>query len=137
MAVVCGYYHTAIITADGELWTCGAGTHGQLGHADRAHQLVPKRVCRRGAGPDTCGAPVLAAAAGPRDTLVVSADGALWTWGGGGEGQLGACLSPVCRVARVSLCVRACVRASLSQWALSAVPPLRPAQDTATCQSGC
>jgi alpha-tubulin suppressor-like RCC1 family protein len=81
--MACGYYHTVVITDDGELWTCGAGTHGQLGHADRAHQLAPKRVAA------TRGARLLTAAAGPRDTLVVAADGALWTWGGGNEGQLG------------------------------------------------
>lgn len=81
--MTCGYYHLAVTTDDGELWTCGAGTHGQLGHADRAHQLAPKRVAA------TFGARLLTAAAGPRHTLVVAADGALWTWGGGNEGQLG------------------------------------------------
>ena len=36
----------AVTTDDGELWTCVAGTHGQLGHADRAHQLAGAQARR-------------------------------------------------------------------------------------------
>ena len=32
---------------------------------------------------------ILAVTAGARTTIAVDADGSLWTWGGGGEGQLG------------------------------------------------
>jgi len=45
--MTCCYYHMAVTTDDGELWTCVAGTHGQLGHADRAHQLAGAQT-RRG-----------------------------------------------------------------------------------------
>ena len=36
----------AVTTDDSELWTCVAGTHGQLGHADRAHQLAGAQARR-------------------------------------------------------------------------------------------
>jgi hypothetical protein len=44
--MTCCYYPMSVTTDDGELWTCGAGTQGQLGHADRAHQLACAQACR-------------------------------------------------------------------------------------------
>ena len=39
--VVCGGFHTAAITVDGELFTWGGGEHGQLGHGDKVNKTVP------------------------------------------------------------------------------------------------
>jgi alpha-tubulin suppressor-like RCC1 family protein len=81
----CGYYHTLLVTEDGGLWSCGAGSHGQLGHKDCAHQRTPAPLQAKVFG----GSRVLEAVAGPRHTIAVVAEGSLWTWGGGIEGQLG------------------------------------------------
>jgi alpha-tubulin suppressor-like RCC1 family protein len=40
----CGYFHTCVITENGEIWTCGSGTCGQLGHGTREHHIVPRSI---------------------------------------------------------------------------------------------
>ena len=37
-------WHTAVLTAEGEVLTFGRGEHGQLGHGDQEVQLLPKVV---------------------------------------------------------------------------------------------
>jgi len=81
----CGYYHTVTLTEEGDVWTCGAGTHGQLGHDNRDHLLKPQRV----GGEEVFGARVIEVTAGPRHTMAVCQDGTVWSWGGSSEGQLG------------------------------------------------
>ena len=81
----CGYLHTLVVTQDGALWACGWGGKGRLGLNDVAPRHVFERV---GAGAFG-GARVVAAAAGDDHSAAVTEDGALWTWGNGGNGQLG------------------------------------------------
>ncbi len=47
--VACGYYHTAVISKTGKLYTCGSNEYGQLGHNDdprRFNEVIslPERV---------------------------------------------------------------------------------------------
>jgi hypothetical protein len=42
--VACGEDHSAAATADGALWTWGAGARGQLGHGGRGARYIPCRV---------------------------------------------------------------------------------------------
>jgi hypothetical protein len=77
-------YHTVAVTADGELYTFGCGESGRLGHGSDVDELAPRRV----EGPLT-GERVVAAAAGETHTVVLTASGAVFTFGYGGYGQLG------------------------------------------------
>jgi alpha-tubulin suppressor-like RCC1 family protein len=81
----CGPEHTLVVTEDGGLWACGNGQYGRLGHNDVRHRHEFERV-QAGAFGD---ARVVAAAAGYKHSAAVTEDGALWTWGCGGSGQLG------------------------------------------------
>ena len=42
--VAAGWNHTLLLTTKGEVFTCGKGNSGPLGHADPENQLVPKMV---------------------------------------------------------------------------------------------
>lgn len=42
--VACGGFHTAVITARGDLYTFGRGDSGQLGHGELNAQLFPLHV---------------------------------------------------------------------------------------------
>jgi alpha-tubulin suppressor-like RCC1 family protein len=84
----CGFYHTLVVTRDGGLWACGQGYYGQLGLDDTEDRHVFEQV---GGTTNAVfnGAKVVAAAAGRVHSAAVTEDGALWTWGYGGFGQLG------------------------------------------------
>ena len=83
IAVSAGAQHSLAITADGAVWSWGFGGDGQLGHGNQQHQLLPKQV------EAFAGQRVVAVSAGGEYSLAISADGALWSWGFGGDGQLG------------------------------------------------
>lgn len=42
--IACGYLHNVAVTKEGLVFTWGWGSSGQLGHADRKYQLVPRIV---------------------------------------------------------------------------------------------
>jgi alpha-tubulin suppressor-like RCC1 family protein len=73
----CGDDHTLVVTADGELWACGLGQHGELGLGDMQECATFRRVGRAQFG-DT---PVAAVAAGSGQSAVVLADRSLWIFG--------------------------------------------------------
>tara|TARA_B100001142_G_scaffold267529_1_gene272323 strand:- start:2645 stop:4084 length:1440 start_codon:yes stop_codon:yes gene_type:complete len=81
----CGFCHTLVVTQDGGLWACGEGRFGRLGLNDTVKRRVFERVRAETFG----GARVVAAAAGNKHSAAVTDDGALWTWGFGGNGRLG------------------------------------------------
>ena len=54
-----------------------------MGHGDAQRQLLPKKV------EAFAGQHVVAVSAGERHNLALTADGAVWGWGAGGNGQLG------------------------------------------------
>ena len=76
-------YHSLAITADGAVWSWGYGGQGRLGHGDRQHQLLPKKI-------EACaGRRVVAVSAAYSHSLALTADGAVWSWGSGSLGRLG------------------------------------------------
>jgi hypothetical protein len=79
-----GFKHTVAVTACGKLFTSGWGFYGCLGHGTRADELAPRRV----EGP-LAEERVVAAAAGANHTVVLTASGAVFTFGFGDLGQLG------------------------------------------------
>ena len=83
VAVSAGASHSLAVTADGAVWSWGNGGQGRLGHGDEQNQLLPKKI------EAFAGRRVIAVSAGVVHSLAITADGAVWSWGGGGSGRLG------------------------------------------------
>ena len=83
IAVSAGRGHSLALTADGAVWSWGDGYFGQLGHGDKQEQLLPKMV------EALAGQRVVAVSAGSLQSLALTSDGAVWSWGDGCTGQLG------------------------------------------------
>lgn len=83
--IACGSSHSAAITSSGELYTWGLGEYGRLGHGDNCTQLKPKLVQA------LIGQRVVQIACGSRDaqTLALTEDGSVFSWGDGDFGKLG------------------------------------------------
>lgn len=83
--IACGSSHSAAITSSGELYTWGLGEYGRLGHGDNNTQLKPKRVEKM------LPHRVVQIACGSRDaqTLCLTEDGFVFSWGDGDFGKLG------------------------------------------------
>jgi len=82
VAVSAGAYHSIALTANGAVWSWGEGWDGRLGHGDNQQELLPKKIDA------FAGQRVVAVSAGAH-SLVLTADGAVWSWGYGYSGQLG------------------------------------------------
>ncbi|XP_058465564.1 probable E3 ubiquitin-protein ligase HERC2 [Malaya genurostris] len=83
--IACGSSHSAAITSSGELYTWGLGEYGRLGHGDNCTQLKPKQVTA------LQGHRVVQVACGSRDaqTLCLTEEGLVFSWGDGDFGKLG------------------------------------------------
>ena len=79
----CGYYHTAVLTHNGVLFTWGGGIYGKLGHPSQDNVGYPASV-KALSGKRMC-----SVVATPMSTLVVSETGDLFTCGYGSKGALG------------------------------------------------
>ncbi|XP_043927990.1 E3 ubiquitin-protein ligase HERC2 [Protopterus annectens] len=92
--IAAGGAHSACITAAGELYTWGKGRYGRLGHGDSEDQLKPKLV------EALQGYHVIDVACGSGDaqTLCLSDDDTVWSWGDGDYGKLGRGGSDGCKV---------------------------------------
>ena len=73
------------VALNGGLWAWGYGGSGQLGLGDDSNRRCPTLVGEESVFPSG----VLTAACGDFHTLAVTRQGALWSWGGGGFGDLG------------------------------------------------
>jgi len=78
-----GKSHMTVLTTEGEVLTCGAGSFGRLGNL-QTHEdslfLEPVEMLRTG---------VTDIAGGKGFTMALKDDGVLYGWGEGGQGQLG------------------------------------------------
>lgn len=92
--VACGSSHSAAITSQGELYTWGLGEYGRLGHGDNQTLLKPKLISK------LIGQRVVQVACGSRDaqTLCLTDDGTVYSWGDGDFGKLGRGGSDGCAV---------------------------------------
>jgi alpha-tubulin suppressor-like RCC1 family protein len=83
VSVCAGANHTLAISEAGQLWSCGRGRHGQLGHGhfhDEGVLTLVEALSRER---------VVSAAAGRAHSLALAADGKIFTWGDARSGQLG------------------------------------------------
>lgn len=80
-----GYYHSAAITVDGELYMWGKNTSGQLGLGKNAARVVhvPTKVQALN------GITIKSVALGSEHSVAVTDGGEVLSWGGGGSGRLG------------------------------------------------
>ncbi|KAG2456459.1 HERC2 ligase, partial [Polypterus senegalus] len=92
--IACGSSHSAAITSSGELYTWGLGEYGRLGHGDNTTQLRPKLV------KVLLGHRVIQVACGSRDaqTLALTDEGLVFSWGDGDFGKLGRGGSEGCNI---------------------------------------
>jgi hypothetical protein len=83
--VSCGETHTAAISTKGECYTWGGGDSFQLGHGEKANELLPRRVEFF----NERAAHVQHVSCGARHSAAVTDDGYLYVWGTGDHGELG------------------------------------------------
>ncbi|KAG1656516.1 putative E3 ubiquitin-protein ligase HERC4 [Nymphon striatum] len=82
--ICCGEDHSVALTADGRIFTWGAGTYGQLGHNISENQYMPRQVV------ELMGSYVIQVACGRRHTLdYVPSTCSVHAFGLGGSGQIG------------------------------------------------
>jgi len=81
--VASGSFHTIVLTKNGEVYSWGCGRDGQLGHGDWGSPRVPHLV-KALQGKD-----VIQVACGEYHSAALTGTGEVYTWGDGGDGQLG------------------------------------------------
>ena len=83
--VHCGEYSMTVLTTEGEVLTCGAGSYGRLGNLETLDQLYLEPVELLGVGQGD----VTQIACGHAFSLALNVDGIVHAWGRNNEGQLG------------------------------------------------
>ncbi|KAI8520526.1 hypothetical protein Bbelb_002800 [Branchiostoma belcheri] len=84
ISVSCGYYHTAVVTEDGNLYTFGETEYGKLGlnNSDLDSSDTPQKVTG-------IKEKVKFVACGGGHTTAIAESGSVYTFGNGASGQLG------------------------------------------------
>lgn len=85
-AIAAGGYHALAVDAEGRVYAWGRNAQGQLGNRSTTDSNVPVAVYMDGA---LAGKRVVAVAAGDEFSVALTDDGLVYTWGDGGDGQLG------------------------------------------------
>jgi alpha-tubulin suppressor-like RCC1 family protein len=75
--------HTLLLTEEGQVWSCGAGFCGILGHGDLSGAAQPRIV------EALAHTRIVDVAVGVRHSVAVSEKGQVFTWGAADMGQLG------------------------------------------------
>jgi len=83
--IAAGESHAAAVSSDGDLYTWGLNTFGQLGHGDRVSRYEPTKV--QALSDESVR--VQWVSCGRSHTIVVSDGGEVFTWGSNEFGQLG------------------------------------------------
>ncbi|XP_072935158.1 probable E3 ubiquitin-protein ligase HERC2 [Epargyreus clarus] len=94
VVIACGGAHSACLTARGRIYTWGKGRYGRLGHGDSEDQLVPKLV----EALSMYRVVDVACGSGDAQTLCITDDDNVWSWGDGDYGKLGRGGSEGCKV---------------------------------------
>jgi len=86
VALGVGNMHSLAVTADGKVFAWGLGGDGELGNGSTTNTAVPVAVNMSGA---LSGKTVVAVSGGWQYSSALTSDGLVYTWGGGGNSQLG------------------------------------------------
>jgi hypothetical protein len=78
-----GPCHTAVCTANGQVYTCGSGLHGKLGHGNIDNKTIPALVQALE------GKYITQVQCGTHHTVALTSSGYVFTWGSGAKGRLG------------------------------------------------
>ncbi|XP_057330832.1 RCC1 domain-containing protein 1-like [Microplitis mediator] len=81
--IACGFEHTLMLTNNGEVYSSGGGSRGQLGHDDLENSDEPSLI------EALTGLIVIKIAAGGWHNAVITSDNDLYTWGWNTNGELG------------------------------------------------
>jgi alpha-tubulin suppressor-like RCC1 family protein len=79
--ISCGMYHTAFLSAQGQIWTFGSGTNGELGH-DNTNNLNIPTIIEGFQG-------LIDVSCGSHHTAFLDAEGQVYTFGDNTNGKLG------------------------------------------------
>ncbi|GAB2215670.1 hypothetical protein Droror1_Dr00020065 [Drosera rotundifolia] len=87
--VATGLSFTMFLTREGSVYTCGANTHGQLGHGDTVDRPTPKIIVALGDPFKRKGVHVVHVSAGDEHVVALDSSGYVYTWGKDYLGVLG------------------------------------------------
>ncbi|XP_015266275.1 PREDICTED: probable E3 ubiquitin-protein ligase HERC3 [Gekko japonicus] len=79
--VACGGNHSIFLLEDGQVFTCGLNSKGQLGHEREGNK--PEQICA------LADQHIIHVACGEAHSVALSDQGQLFSWGAGSDGQLG------------------------------------------------
>ena len=85
VAAAAGRDHTILVMSTGDVYTCGSGANGQLGHGDTQEHLTPRYVEMNLHAEDS----VVSCAAGDALSVALTRNGKVYSWGFGESGALG------------------------------------------------
>lgn len=81
--MISGTEHTLLLTSNGDIFSCGCGLRGALGHSDVNSYETPKLI------EALSGIKIMDIAVGSFHSVAVSSFGDMYTWGWNNSGQLG------------------------------------------------